>query len=96
MISIPLLKQSCKANAVIWSLITFVTCAILSVVILVLGNLSINTMRDTMSNMLVASKIDGEIGVNSIDIYDQAEYAITSYDTAKDALTEMLEKLPVA
>ena len=53
MISIPLLKQSCKANAVIWSLITFVTCCILAVVILVLGNLSINNMRDTMSNMLL-------------------------------------------
>lgn len=96
MISIPLLKQSCKANAVIWSLITFVTCCILAVVILVLGNLSINNMRDTMSNMLLASKIDGEIGVNSIDVYDQTEYAITSYDTAKDALTELLETLPEA
>jgi len=94
MISIPLLKQSCKANAVIWSLITFVTCCILSVVILVLGNLSINNMRDTMSNMLLASKLDGEVGVNSIDIYDQTEYAITTYDTAKNALTELLDTLP--
>ena len=96
MISIPLLKQSCKANAVVWSLITFVTCTILAVVILVLGNLSINTMRDTMSNMLLASKIDGEIGVNSIDIYDEMEVALTTYDTSKETLTTVIKALPEA
>ena len=94
MISLPLLKQSCKANAIVWSIITFLTSCILAVVILVLGNLSINNMRDTMSDMLVASEIDGEIGINSIDTYESIEYAITSYVDAKETFQDALDLLP--
>ena len=53
-------------------------------------------MRDTMSNMLLASKIDGEIGVNSIDIYDEMEVALTTYDTSKETLTAVIKALPDA
>lgn len=47
MISKPLFKQSCKANATIWTFVTSITCVMIAIIILVLGNLNVGTIRDS-------------------------------------------------
>lgn len=47
MISKPLFKQSCKANVTIWAFVTTITCAMLAIIILVLGNLNVSSIRNS-------------------------------------------------
>ncbi len=86
MISKPLFKQSCKANATIWSFVTVITCAMLAAIILVLGNLNVGGIRDSMVDMFVEDAIESSINKQSMTYFNMTENALINYDDNNNQL----------
>ena len=86
MISKPLFKQSCKANAVIWTFVTTITCFMLAIVILVLGNLNVNKIGGAMFDMFVKDAIETSVQEQSLTYYDLVDKSLSNYDTNCDSL----------
>ncbi len=70
MFSKALFKQSCKANWIKWLTVTIATCAMLAIVIIVLGNLGINDIRDSLKNIFVQADQESSLKENAVDSYD--------------------------
>lgn len=90
MISKPLFKQSCKANATIWTFVTAITCAMLAVIILVLGNLNVSGIRDSMVDMFVEDAIESSIDKQSMTYFNMTENALVNYDDNTEQLNYLL------
>lgn len=91
MISKPLFKQSCKANAGIWTFVTAITCFMLAIIIGVLGNLNVNEIRSSMTDMFVSDAIESTIESQSMTYYNMADGALTNYQTKYDDLKDLLQ-----
>lgn len=76
----PIFKQSCKANAMIWTFVTSITCAMLAIIILVLGNLNVGTIRDSMVDMFVENAIESTITKQSMTYFNMTENALIGYE----------------
>ena len=76
MISKPLFKQSCKANAGIWTFVTAVTCFMLAIIIIVLGNLNVNEIRSSMTDMFVSDAIESTVEEQSMTYYNISANAL--------------------
>lgn len=90
MLSRPLFKQSCKANALVWALVTFATCFMLAVVILVIGTTDVNTIRDSMVKVFQDDYVYAQVEKNAMTYYNITENALDAYETKKsdfDTLT---------
>lgn len=70
MFSKALFKQTCKANWIKWVAVTVATCAMLAIVIIVLGNLGINNIRDSLKNIFVQANQEAELKSNAVDGYN--------------------------
>ena len=70
MINKALFKQSCKANWVKWLSVTIATCTMLAIVIIVLGNLGINDIRDSLKDVFTQADQEAVLKENSVDSYD--------------------------
>ena len=70
MFSKALFKQTCKANWIKWVAVTVATCAMLAIVIIVLGNLGINNIRDSLKNIFVQANHEAELKSNAVDGYN--------------------------
>lgn len=86
MISKPLFKQSCKANATIWTFVTSITCAMIAIIILVLGNLNVGTIRDSMVDMFVENAIESSVSKQSMTYFNMTEGALENYDKNVESL----------
>jgi ABC-2 type transport system permease protein len=86
MISKPLFKQSCKANAGIWVFVTGITCAMLIITILVMGNLNVNEIRTSMMDMFIKDAVESEVQRSSMTYYDMTDTALKSYDNTCELL----------
>ena len=85
MISIPLLKQSIKANKNIWMIITIATSLMLATIIFVTGNINVGELRDSFSETFAKSEIESQIKANSIDAFVQVnETTVEMYPEVKD------------
>lgn len=78
MFSKALFKQSVKANWIKWLTVTVATSVMLAIVIIVLGNLAINDIRDALKDVFIQADQESEIKENSIDSYN---LYLTSLDT---------------
>lgn len=87
MISKPLFKQSCKANAVVWTFVTTITCFMLAIIIFVLGNLNVNEIRGSMVDMFVTDAIESTIDKQSLTYYNMASTALYNFDETSTNLT---------
>ena len=65
-----LFKQSMKANWVKWLSVTVATCVMLAIVIIVLGSLSINDIRDSLKGVFAQADQEAELKEGAIDSYD--------------------------
>ena len=90
MISRPLLKQSVKANFTRWIIVTFASCFIVAVVILILGNLNVNKIRGSLEDLFEDSDKQAEIQYESVDnyqkVYDVYNGALDKYKEYDDIL----------
>ena len=70
MFSKALFKQSMKANWVKWLSATLSTCIMLAIVIIVLGNLGINNIRDSLKAVFTQADQQSYLKENVLDSYD--------------------------
>ncbi len=92
MISKPLFKQSCKANIGIWSFVTLITCFMLAIIIAVLGNLNVGSIRDSMVDMFVTDAIESTTQKQSMTYYNITENALTTYESQRVSLNYLLNQ----
>ena len=90
MFSKPLFKQSCKANAGTWTFVTTITCFMLAIIICVLGNLNVNEIRTSMTDMFIKDAIESTIEEQSMTYFDLADTALSSYKTNNEQLNYLL------
>lgn len=85
MISLPLLKQSIKANGITWLLVTLATAGMLGILIVVLGGINSNEIRDSLKESFIKSEIDAHLKAGAIDGYVTAYQTIqTLYPSIKE------------
>lgn len=77
-----LFKQSCKANGIMWAIITFAVCFMLACVMLISGNGNVGEMRNGITNSIVESVMDSQIQERAVGYYNYVDTALTKFDTA--------------
>jgi len=80
MISIPLFKQSIKANWGMWTAITVATCFILTVIMIAVGGNSINNIMGSIGDAFVKNSIKCEIENASMNYYYTASVSADGYE----------------
>lgn len=70
MFSKALFHQTAKANWIKWVAVTLATCIMLAIVIIVLGNLGINDIRDSLKGVFTQADQEAYLKENSVDMYD--------------------------
>lgn len=87
MISKPLFKQSVKANFTRWLVVTVASCFIVAIVIMILGNLNVNEIRESMTTLFEDADKEADIKTSALDSYESLktlnQTITTSYDTTK-------------
>lgn len=86
MISLPLFKQSVKANWVSWLMVTLASCMIFALLIFILGTLDVNELRSSLKNVFTDADDKAEIQSQAIDGY-QGAYDV--YTESLDNYTEL-------
>ncbi len=97
-----LFKQSCKANWIMWLIVTIAVCFMLACVMLISGRGNITEMKEGISDTIITSEIDTSlekralnyynIDIGALETFDKAfatQYAIdpsTAGETAKNAV----------
>ena len=64
-----LFKQSIKANWIKWVAVTLATCVMLAIVIIVLGSININGIRDSLKGVFEQANQESYLKENAIDSY---------------------------
>lgn len=82
MFSKALFKQSCKANGVMWAIITVAVCLMLACLMLVSGSGSITELKDGISSSMVKSSIESEMEARAINYYLISSDSLESFDEA--------------
>ena len=87
MICKPLFKQSVKANFTRWLVVTVASCFIVAIVIMILGNLNVNEIRESMTTLFEDADKEADIKTSALDSYESLknlnQTITTSYDTTK-------------
>ena len=84
MFSKALFKQTVKAHWARWVSVTVATCVMLAIVIIVLGNLGISDIRDSLKNVFVQADQESSVKEECVDSY---ELYLTTTDTYSQALS---------
>lgn len=80
MFSKALFKQSCKANGVMWMVITFAVCFMLSCVMLISGGGSISEVKNTFEDSIIKGEINAEMESRSINYYSISTDGLQKFD----------------
>ncbi len=93
MISVPLLKQSIKANGVAWLLVTLATSIMLGILIFVLGNIQSNEIRDSLKDSFIKSELEAQFKSGAIDgfviVYDTIYQLYPEIKNTYDQVTNL-------
>lgn len=82
-----LFKQSMKANWVKWVCVTVATCVMLAIVIIVLGSLAINDIRDSLKDVFTQADQQSILKENAVDSYDAYNMSVTFAHNINDEET---------
>lgn len=80
MFSRALFKQSCKANGVMWTIITFFVCFTLSCVMLISGGGSIGGVKTTIQDTIIQGEVDASLDKRSMTYYNLSKDGLTKFD----------------
>ena len=80
MFSKALFKQSCKANGVMWSIITFAVCFMLACVMLISGSGNISETKNAIQDTLIKDEIESSMEKRAINYYTIANDALNIFD----------------
>lgn len=92
MINKALFKQSCKANWIKWLTVTIATCTMLAIVIIVLGNLAINDIRDSLKEVFAQADQEATLKEDIIDSYDLYLSAVDGSNQIVIGVDEMFDE----
>lgn len=93
MFSKSLFKQSCKANGVMWIIITIAVCFMLCCVMLISGNGSLGETKTVVQDTIIEGELDSQIQKRAINYYETANAALEHFDdTFKQKFTEEYAK----
>lgn len=93
MFSKALFKQSCKANGVMWTIITFAVCFMLACVMLISGNGNIGETKNAIEDTIIQKEIDAAIEERAINYYSLSASALTTFDKEYIAAFDKAEYL---
>ena len=93
MFSKALFKQSCKANGVMWTIITFAVCFMLACVMLISGNGNIGETKNAIEDTIIQKEIDAAIEERAINYYSLSDSALTTFDKEYIAAIDKAEYL---
>ena len=93
MFSKALFKQSCKANGVMWTIITFAVCFMLACVMLISGNGNIGETKNAIEDTIIQKEIDAAIEERAINYYSLSDSALTTFDKEYIAAFDKAEYL---
>lgn len=80
MFSKALFKQSCKANGVMWSIITFAVCFMLACVMLISGSGNISSTKTAIQDTLIKNEIESSMEKRAINYYTIANDTLNIFD----------------
>ena len=80
MFSKALFKQSCKANGIMWGIITFAVCFMLACVMLISGSGNIANLKNGLSDSIVESSIDSNMKDRGLNYYLMDQKALAQFD----------------
>lgn len=95
MFSKALFKQSCKANGVMWTIITFAVCFMLACVMLITGNGGIGDTKNAIEDTIIVKEIDASIEKRALSYYQISMDGLTEFDkleakNTKDSLSYLV------
>ncbi len=93
MFSKALFKQSCKANGVMWTIITFAVCFMLACVMLISGNGNIGETKNAIEDTIIQKEIDAAIEERAINYYSLSDSALATFDKEYIAAFDKAEYL---
>ena len=67
-----LFKQSCKANGMMWLIITVAVCFMLACVMLISGTSNISSVKENIEDSIIEEVIDSSVRKGAISTYDAA------------------------
>lgn len=77
-----LFRQSCKANGIMWGIITLAVCFMLSCVMLISGGSNISSIKEGMQDTIIERTIEATAKKSSVQLYDTADSAEKIFDEA--------------
>lgn len=80
MLSRSLLKQSCKANGMMWLIITVAVCFMLSCVMLISGSGNISKTKEAIQNTIIDGELESSIKKKAINYYEIGSSAMEHFD----------------
>lgn len=80
MISKALFKHSYKSNFGLWSFVSCITCGMLAVVILVLGNLNVSSVRNSMIDTFTKDAIEKTIEKEAVTYFNILDESLSVYE----------------
>lgn len=80
MISKPLLKQSCKANGIMWIIITFAVCFMLSCVMIIGGNGDISLTKNAIQDQTIKGELEAQTQKRGINYYELCQNGLSYFD----------------
>lgn len=80
MFSKALFKQSCKANGIMWAIITFAVCCMLACVMMISGGGGIGVIRTGITNTIVESSLDAQTKTRSTTYYTIVVPGLEAFD----------------
>ncbi len=81
MFSKSLFKQSCKANGIMWLIITFAVCFMLSCVMLISGRGDISKTKDAIQNTIIEQETESSIEKRALNYYEISNSALQYFDS---------------
>ncbi len=88
-----LFKQSCKANGIMWSIITAAVCFMLACVMLISGTSNISSVKDGVQDTIIQEIIKSEIKKATVNVYDAS---VTGEDVFDKAFATKFDELNTA
>lgn len=80
MFSTALFKQSCKANGIMWAIITFAVCFMLACVMMIAGGGNIGTIRSGITNTIIESSVEAQAKTRASTYYSIVTPGLKQFD----------------
>lgn len=86
-----LFKQSCKANGVMWMVVTLAVCFMLACVMLISGSGSIGETKNAIQDTIIIKEIDSSLEKRAINYYQNSFDGVKQFDSyfTKNAISSI-------